>query len=251
MGKLRPVVLSIAGLDPCSGAGLTADIKTFEANRVYGLGIPSAITYQHDTVFQKVDWIPLENIKEQIELQKQRFPIEWIKIGLIENLQVLDELLTFLFSLLPDVHIIWDPVLKASAGYLFHAQPNLELVQSICKKVVLITPNIPEVMQLGESDQVIENATRLSTHCNVYLKGGHSDHQKGKDFLFTQDGKIFSFNPKHKELSEKHGSGCVLSAAITANLSKKMKLHIACMKAKSYTAIFLKSNPGLLGYHKL
>lgn len=251
MGKLRPVVLSIAGLDPSSGAGLTSDIKTFEANRVYGLGIASAITYQHDTSFQKVEWIPLEKIMEQVELQKQRFDIEYIKIGLIENLQVLDQLLNFLHAAFPEVHIIWDPILKASAGYLFHSKPDVSLVQTICKKITLITPNIPEIIQLGDRDQFFENATQLSTYCHVYLKGGHSDTEKGKDFLFTKDGKLFPFNPKHKDISEKHGSGCVLSAAITANLSKKMKLNSACMKAKTYTSTFLRSNSGLLGYHKL
>lgn len=251
MGKLRPVVLSIAGLDPSSGAGLTADIKTFEANRVYGLGIASAITYQHDTFFQKVDWIALANIIEQVELQKQRFNIQWIKIGLIENLEILDELLSFLVSTLPGVRIIWDPVLKASAGYLFHAHPPLPLVKRICEKIYLLTPNIPEVMQLGTTGLATDNAKQLSDHCHVYLKGGHSPDQKGKDFLYTKTGNFFSFNPKQKEVYEKHGSGCVLSAAITAHLSKKTKLHAACLKAKAYTAAFLSSNNGLLGYHKL
>lgn len=250
MGKLRPVVLSIAGLDPCSGAGLTADIKTFEANRVYGLGIASAITYQHDTFFQKVDWIPLEKIIEQVELQKQRFPIEWIKIGLIENLNVLDQLLSFLNLALPAAHIIWDPILKASAGYLFHSPTELELVRNICKKITLLTPNVPEAIQLGSTDQALENAKQLSQYCHVYLKGGHSD-KKGKDFLFTKEGKTFSFNPKYKDVFEKHGSGCVLSAALTAHLSKSTKLNQACLKAKIYTAAFLRSNPGLLGYHKI
>jgi hydroxymethylpyrimidine/phosphomethylpyrimidine kinase len=251
MGKLRPVVLSIAGLDPCSGAGLTADIKTFEANRVYGLGIASAITYQHDTFFQKVDWTPLEKIMEQVELQKQRFHIPWIKIGLIENLNTLDRLLLYLRSELPAAGIVWDPVLKASTGYLFHPQTELSLVQAICKNIFVLTPNVPEAIELEETGQALENAKRLSVHCHVYLKGGHTDDKKGKDFLITKEGKCFSFNPKHKQVYEKHGSGCVFSAALTANLAKSTRLHRACLKAKDYTAAFLNSNTSLLGYHKL
>jgi hydroxymethylpyrimidine/phosphomethylpyrimidine kinase len=251
MGKLRPTVVSIAGIDPSSGAGLMADIKTFEANRVYGLGVPSAITYQHDTAFKRVEWIPLKSIIEQIELLKGRFQIRFIKIGLMESLTILDQLLSYLSTALPACIIIWDPILKASAGYSFHSKIDAQLVRQICKKIYLITPNIPEALQLGSTNNVIENVTELSLLCNIYLKGGHSEKERGKDFLFTKEGKKFSFNPKQKSATEKHGSGCVLSAAITSCLAQEMKLHGACLKAKTYTSRFLSSNATLLGYHKL
>lgn len=251
MGQLRPVTLSIAGLDPSSGAGLMADIKTFEAHKIYGLGVPTCITYQHDTTFQKAEWIALEKITAQIDLLKERFHITYIKIGLIENLNLLDQLLTYLHTSLSNPYIIWDPVLKTSTGHTFHTQPDAGLVESICKKIYLLTPNIPEVILLGKSNHAMDNTKMLSSFCHVYLKGGHSDEKKGKDFLFTKEGKEFSYNPKQKQVSEKHGSGCVLSAAIIANLARKSSLHRACMNAKNYTAAFLSSNPSLLGYHKL
>ena len=251
MERLRSVALSIAGLDPCAGAGLLADIKTFEAHKVYGLGIPSSITYQHDATFKKVEWIPLEKITEQVDLLKERYHIKWIKVGLIENLMVLDQLLTYLTHSLPECSVIWDPVLKASSGFTFHSSPDPDFVHRICKKIHLITPNLPEVIAMGKTGDAFENAKEMSRHCHVYLKGGHSDDKKGKDFLFTKEAALFAYNPKQKEVAEKHGSGCVLSAAITANLAKRTSLHLACMKAKSYTATFLNSNPSLLGYHKL
>ena len=251
MGKLRPTVLSIAGVDPSGGAGLMADIKTFEANRVYGLGIASAMTCQHDTSFKAVDWIPLTKIMEQVELLKERFSIHAIKIGLIESLNVLDQLLTQLSVSLPKALVIWDPVLKASAGHTFHSEIDLELMRQICKKIYLLTPNIPEAMQLGSKNDAIENSKELRAYCNIYLKGGHSENQKGKDYLFMREGKSFSFNPKQKNVTPKHGSGCVLSAAITSNLAKDMKLHASCLNAKTYSLRFLTSNNTLLGYHKL
>lgn len=251
MEKLRPVTLTIAGLDPCSGAGLTADVKTFEAHKVYSLAVASCITYQHDLEFKKTDWIPLEKIIEQLELLKERFNIRLVKVGLIENLMVLDQLLDYLHSALPSPLIVWDPILKASAGYAFHCQPDHAFVEHLCKKIYLLTPNIPEALQLGQSAGAFENAKSLSRHCHIYLKGGHAEIKKGKDYLFTKEKKEFSFNPKLKNVNPKHGSGCVLSAAITANLAKKETLHSACLKAKNYTAQFLKSNAGLLGYHKL
>jgi hydroxymethylpyrimidine/phosphomethylpyrimidine kinase len=250
MEQLRPIALSIAGLDPSGGAGLLADVKTFEANRTYGLGIPSALTYQHDLTFKKAEWLALEKITEQFDLLQERFKINYIKIGLIENLNMLDQLLTHL-TISASPLIIWDPVLKASAGYNFHPRIDPELLETICKKIYLITPNIPEAIQLGPGNNALDNAQSLSKFCNVFLKGGHAETQKGKDLLFCKDGKAFSFRSRVKDVSEKHGSGCVLSSAITANLAKKAKLHRACLKAKSYTAGFLNSNKTLLGYHKL
>ncbi|HSH66108.1 MAG TPA: hydroxymethylpyrimidine/phosphomethylpyrimidine kinase [Bacteroidia bacterium] len=251
MAQLRPVTLSIAGLDPCSGAGLIADIKTFEANKVYGLAVPSCITYQHDLLFKKTEWIPVVKIIEQIDLLKERFNIRFVKIGLIENLQVLDHLLNYLNASITAPVIIWDPVLKASAGYTFHSQPDRSLIEHLCKKIYLLTPNLPEAILLGNDDDAIENARKLSQYCHVYLKGGHCEKKKGKDYLFTKEKKEFSFNPSQNNVSQKHGSGCVLSTAITANLAKKTTLHSACLRAKNYTASFLSSNTSLLGYHKL
>ena len=87
--------LSIAGLDPSAGAGVLADVKTMEAFGVYGLGVCSALTYQSDTEFLGVDWVPAEKIMAQLAPLFHRFPIACIKIGLVENLDVLGELITY------------------------------------------------------------------------------------------------------------------------------------------------------------
>ncbi len=255
MQQLRPVVLSIAGLDPSGGAGLLADVKTFESNKVYGLGVASALTVQNDIAFEKVEWVDVNKIIEQIETLKKRFKIEYVKIGLIENPDVLYKLIMFLKaspnSELRTPNLIWDPILKASAGFEFHKKPEKQLLEKICKELYLITPNVPEVLQLGETDDAMTNAKYLRGFCNVYLKGGHNETDKGRDHLFTKEGKQFSFRSKLKTVYEKHGSGCVLSSAITANLVKGHKLHGACLRGKDYTAKFLMSNKTLLGYHKI
>lgn len=253
--SFRPYVLTIAGFDPSAGAGVLADIKTFEANKVYGLAVPSALTFQNDIEFKEVEWIALDKIIAQIEILQNRFQFEYIKIGLIENLEILVQLISY-FKTNPNSKslnpkFIWDPILKASAGYGFHKDVNNKLLQTICKEIYLITPNIPEALILGTSDDAIKNAEHLQQFCNVYLKGGHAIDNKGKDYLFTNEGKQFSFKPKTKEVFPKHGSGCVLSSAITANLAKGIKIHPACLRAKEYTSNFLVSNKTLLGYHKL
>ncbi|HXB40872.1 MAG TPA: hydroxymethylpyrimidine/phosphomethylpyrimidine kinase [Bacteroidia bacterium] len=251
MSTERKYVLSIAGFDPSGGAGVLADIKTFEANKVKGLAVISANTFQNDNEFKDVDWIPVEKIIEQIEILRKRFTFEYVKIGLIESLQILDKVVSHLTSHISNLKLIWDPILKASAGFEFHKQIDFSLLEGTLSKIYLITPNIPEVLLLGKSKSAEENAKYLSGFCHVFLKGGHNEKKTGYDTLFLKEGKSFSFRPKGKNMTEKHGSGCVLSSAITANLAKGEDLHRTCLKAKDYAEKYLGSNKTLLGYHKL
>lgn len=247
----RPYALSIAGFDPSAGAGVLADIKVFEANKVYGLGVSTSITFQNENEFAGVEWLTMDSICRQIELVKKNKKIGFAKIGLIENFEILDQIISYLTSCIPNLKIIWDPILKASAGFDFHKKINVQLLENICKRIYLVTPNIPEALLLGNYNDAINNITLLKSYCNVYLKGGHSEENKGRDFLFTTEGKQFSFRAKQKNVFPKHGSGCVLSSAITANLAKGYHLHAACLRAKSYTERFLTSNKTLAGFHKL
>ena len=251
MNKPRKYVLSIAGFDPSAGAGILADIKIFESNKVYGLGIISANTFQNDTEFKHVDWISVEKIIEQISILQKRFEFEYVKIGLIENLETLNVVISHLTSHISHLKVVWDPILKASAGFEFHKEVDKLLLKKICKQLYLITPNVPEALSLGTLQDAAENAKHLSQYCNVFLKGGHAEKKVGYDTLFLKEGKQFSFRPKIKNIFPKHGSGCVLSSAITANLAKGEDLHRACLKAKQYAEKFLSSNKTLLGYHKL
>ena len=251
MPKVRPYIISIAGFDPSGGAGILADIKTFESNKVNGLGVISANTFQNDKEFNRVDWIPVEKIIEQIAILQKRFEFEYVKIGLIENLEVLYKIIEHFKLSTANYRLIWDPILKASTGFEFHKTVEKTLLEKICKEIYLITPNIPEALSFGAHKDSVENAKYFSNFCHVFLKGGHAENKIGYDTLFLKGGKQFSFRPKAKGVYPKHGSGCVLSSAITANLAKGEDLHRACLKAKQYSEKFLSSNKTLLGYHKL
>lgn len=251
MSRERKYVLSIAGFDPSGGAGVLADIKTFESNKVYGLGVISANTFQNDNEFERVEWISAGNIIEQIEILRKRFTFEYVKIGLIENLSVLETIVSHLTDKIENVKIIWDPILKASAGFEFHEGMDLAVLDRLLVKMHLVTPNIPEAASLGKEKTAGQNAERLARSCNVFLKGGHSEKKTGYDSLYLKEGKQFSFRPKSKSIFPKHGSGCVLSSALTANLAKGEGLHRACLNAKRYTEKYLGSNKTLLGSHKL
>ncbi|MEL7003586.1 MAG: bifunctional hydroxymethylpyrimidine kinase/phosphomethylpyrimidine kinase, partial [Bacteroidota bacterium] len=120
----RPTVLSIAGFDPSGGAGLLADIKAFEQLKCYGLGVSTALTVQNDVKFEKTKWIEWEFIKEQLQLLFERFPIAYVKIGIVENLMVLRQIINFILDQNKSAKIVLDPVLKSSTGFIFHKAPT-------------------------------------------------------------------------------------------------------------------------------
>ena len=132
---------------------------------------------------------------------------------------------------------------------LFRSIDNQNDLTDILNQIDLITPNYDEIWKFGNSEKTLEIITeQLSKKCAVLLKGGHHPTEIGTDFLHMGN-QFFRLSPKITEVFQKHGSGCVLSAAITANLAVEQDLLTACKNAKIYTENFLLSNPTLLGYH--
>ena len=249
MPKERPCVLSIAGFDPSGGAGVLADIKTFEQHKVLGMGVTTGLTFQNDSEFDGVNWIETNEILKQIEVLTRKYKFKFVKVGMIKDLETLSAVISILNT--HDSRLIWDPILKASAGFEIHKNFEKEHLASVLKNIFLITPNFDEIKILsGEKDEM-KAAKELSKHCNVFLKGGHNEEKQGRDYLFTNDGKIFPYKAKEISKIGKHGSGCVLSSAITTNLANGLSLQRACLRAKDYTTKFLMSNKALLGYHKI
>jgi len=244
----KPYVLSIAGFDPSAGAGLLADIKTFENNGVYGMSVVSALTWQNDVDFERVEWMSIEKIITQTEVLLKRFQIRFIKIGLIQSMEVLKELLDYLTGRIEDPVIIYDPILKASAGFVFHNGLQAQL-QEVLQSIYCITPNIPEAQELFGGDDLQAKLEMQSKNVNIYLKGGHGDESTALDMLFTND-HTYAFSNDRLEKGEKHGSGCVLSSALAAQLALGKDLPTAAELANAYTYQFLASNETLLGYHK-
>ncbi|MDP2338399.1 MAG: hydroxymethylpyrimidine/phosphomethylpyrimidine kinase [Bacteroidota bacterium] len=248
MADVSSCVLSIAGFDPSGGAGILADIKTFEANQVSGMGALSALTFQNDILFEGLKWIEADEILQQISVLQKRFKFSVIKIGLIRDLEVLKVVVKALKQAQPGCQIIWDPIVKASAGFQFHSQFEREQLFSALENCFLITPNTDEVQFLTGIDNPKDAAQLLAKYVPVLLKGGHSKEEPGVDYLFMQN-KIEKIFPTGKEVFAKHGSGCVLSAAIASNLAKGKDLVTACLNAKTYVEQFLSSNETLLGTH--
>ena len=245
--QTKKQVISIAGLDPSAGAGLLADIKTFEANGVYGFGVCSAQTFQNDVEFAGVIWTQPDCIINQLSPLYGRYKIKWVKIGLIQSLEVLNTLLGYLKSHFPGVKIIWDPILSSSSGHTFHELHGNENLPGLCKNLFLITPNYEEIKELMPGKTVEEAGKYLENYCNVLIKGGHNGENFCTDLLFA-NGKMEKLTSKRLN-DQKHGTGCILSAAILANLSKGHQLYDACFLGKEYINSYLQSANGLLGNH--
>lgn len=255
----RPYVISIAGFDPSAGAGLLSDMKTFEAHQVYGFGVCTAMTIQTDTAFLKNDWLEKEHLLAQLQALLEKFPIQAVKIGLIKDLETLLAVCDCLISFDPQIKIVLDPVLKASAGYNFHDWTSGSVIfKNVLKRLYLITPNYLELQSLMGADQdnqkdvkaVEQLCLSWSLDCAVLLKGGHHPLTPGTDYLFHKNERL-EFHSGSAVVYPKHGSGCVLSSAITAQLALGNSLQKSCRFGKEYIERFLNSNTSLLGYHNL
>jgi hydroxymethylpyrimidine/phosphomethylpyrimidine kinase len=250
MPKQRPYVLSIAGYDPCGGAGVLADIKTFEQIGVYGLAVTTGITYQNDNEFEGVHWLSYIKIKKQLLPLLDAYKIKFVKIGLVENLKVLKKVIRLLKKHNPDIVIVWDPILKATAGFDFHKKLSQKTLRPVLESVSVITPNWNEIRPLsGEKDEV-SGAEKIAAYCNVYLKGGHSIETPATDMLWIGK-RLDILHPEGISELDKHGTGCVLSSAIAAYLALGNSMHHSCVLAKSYTYRLLTSNTTRLGYHAI
>jgi hydroxymethylpyrimidine/phosphomethylpyrimidine kinase len=245
----RPIVLSIAGLDPSGGAGLLADAKTFERHKVYGLGVCTAQTLQTESEFMSIRWEKPQDILAAVEKMLMHYEVKAVKIGIAENINVLQKIVSCIYSANKELKIIVDPIIKTGTGFRFWNN-GIEKgkLNELLSMIYLLTPNFHEIKELYPELDERDAAEELSRYCNVLLKGGHNTSEPATDYLFMK-GEAERIIPESVTIYSKHGSGCVLSSAITANLALGFDLIASCKLAKKYIEEFLASNETLLGYH--
>jgi len=120
----------------------------------------------------------------------------------------------------------------------------------LLRKIYLITPNFDEAKEIfgNTESSKITRLIKTENICSVLVKGGHNKDNTVDDILHKKD-EITVFKGKKLNKNNKHGTGCVLSSAITANLANNYNLKESCEKAKKYVLNFMLSNNTYLGYH--
>lgn len=237
----RPIVLSVAGFDPTGGAGVLADLKTFEQLHVMGMAVLTANTIQTENTFVRMEWLPMDFIVESINTLFLNYSIPIVKIGIVKDFQFLKSIVETIKKHSEKTFIVWDPVLESSSGFEFFSESSIKKLPEIANKIDLITPNYEEYLKM-------KTVFDTNIFKNILVKGGHRKDKLGTDIL-RQGDKEFELLPKVDFVHEKHGSGCVLSSAITAQLALGNSILDASKSGKHYIETFLNSHPALLGYH--
>lgn len=248
MSYSRPIVISIAGFDPSGGAGVLCDVKTFEQHFCLGMAVLSAQTIQTENECLAVKWLRPKQIIASLKPLLEQYPVRWIKIGLIQDISTLLQLCRWIKAMDKGINIVSDTVLKASTGCTFIRSWDPQELRELYGYLYLVTPNIEEVKILTGNHQENSAAKDIAEYCSVLLKGGHSEQHKGEDWLFWENKKRV-IKSGVAFYWDKHGTGCILSAAITANLALGLSLPEACTRAKKYVEKVANSNPKRLAYH--
>lgn len=242
-----PVALSIAGSDCSAGAGIQADLKTFQHFHVHGLTAVTCVVSETSKTVAAVQTLPIEIIESQIALLLQSFPVGAIKTGMLHSAEVIATVAAQVAKH-PHIPLVVDPVMIASSGSSLLQADALEAFQrQLFPLAQVLTPNLPEaaallgreIHDLGEMEAAaLELASRH--HCAILLKGGHLAGDTCVDVL-AAGGKLTHFTQARIPLAETHGTGCTLSAAICAALSHGKPLPDAIHAAKSYLSHALRS----------
>jgi len=230
------MVMSIAGIDPSGGAGLFRDIKTFQSLKVYGTGIPTALTSQNPYKMFSMKKIPKEFIEEEIDSVFDSYnQIEFIKTGMLYS----EDIIKLVSKKIKEYNLkaVVDPVMIATSGGLLSKRDiSKAFLKYLLPKAILVTPNISEASKLSQIkiknvDDSIKASKKIGKTCNTIITGGHLD---GINIIYL-DGKIIEIKEKLIKTDNLHGSGCTLSAAITSYLALGSGIEIAIRKALEYT----------------
>lgn len=235
-----PIALTIAGSDCSAGAGIQADLKTFQHFGVFGLTAITCVVSETPRIVRKVHPVPVDVVIDQVELLLESYPIGAIKTGMLFSLEHITSIAAIL-SRFPHIPLVVDPVMIASTGAPLIEPDAIAAYQEILLPLSwLMTPNLPEAQTLLDGRTItsanIEQSARdlaekYST--NVLLKGGHLFEDSCPDFL-CEAGELSCFEAPRLETEASHGTGCTLSAAIAAHLAKGETMFDACEHAKRY-----------------
>jgi hydroxymethylpyrimidine/phosphomethylpyrimidine kinase len=232
-------VLTIAGHDPTSGAGITSDLKTFQHFGVYGLSVITALTVQNTHGVISVSPVDVKLIESQLDALANDFEIEVIKIGMLASEEIVSCVARFVSN--HSALVVLDPIIASSNGVRLLSNNAIDRLKSdLLPFVDIITPNYPEASILTglsvDSNEVAIQAAQILYEMgakNVLIKGGHSNDRDFSSDLFF-DGLDFEWISAPRSPKQVHGTGCLLSASIASFFAKGLSMRESVICAKKY-----------------
>ena len=252
MAQAPPVVLTVAGFDPSSGAGVTADIKTIAAHGCYGVACITALTVQSTAGVRQVEPIKAELISETLHELCDDFQISAVRIGMLGSAKVVRAVANFLDKKKLE-NVVLDPILKSTSGAELIDQSGARLmVEKLLPLATVVTPNVGEASALTglavtDPDQMRAAANRLHQMgaAAVVVTGGHLE--KAIDLLSFKTRRSVEqeiFKSERQCSNSTHGTGCAFATAIACHLAQGRGLPEAVLRAKAYiTAAIVNAHP--------
>lgn len=235
------IALTIAGSDSGGGAGIQADLKTFEAYSVFGASVITAITAQNTQGVQGSWPVPVEMVDQQLQSVLSDIKVRAVKTGMLHNADIIKVVADRLRKY--DLPLVVDPVMVATSGDSLLEDSAIEsLKEELLPLAKVITPNLAEAEVLSGikigSREDMEFAARILKEffpgAWILIKGGHFEGEKvAADLLFNRE--YYWLEARRIRTKHTHGTGCTLSAAIAANLARRSGVFSAVKASKSYT----------------
>lgn len=248
MAEAPPVVLTIAGFDPSSGAGVTADIKTIAVHGCYGVACITALTVQSTSGVRRVQAVDPELILETLEELAADMPIAAVHIGMLGTGKIVRAVVDFITrkkvaKTLPN--IVLDPILKSSSGAdLLDPAGTRQLIEDLLPLCAVVTPNTDEAsaitgLKVSSLEEMKAAAAKMHSMgaTAVVITGGHLE--KAIDLLsFTTKNGIEHevFKAERQKSNSTHGTGCAFATAVACHLALDRGLPEAILLAKTYVS---------------
>jgi hydroxymethylpyrimidine/phosphomethylpyrimidine kinase len=238
--------LTIAGSDSGGGAGIQADLKTFQELGVFGMSAITAITAQNTLGVQGVHPIPVEMVTKQLESIGADLTPEAVKTGMLFSSELIEAVAKSIEAYQWG-KVVVDPVMVAKGGAtLLQHEAITSIKQALLPKATIVTPNIPEAEVLTDKKIVTmddrKEAAKILNHMgvsHVVIKGGHGTEEMAVDLYY--DGEQFELlSTPRIDTKNTHGTGCTFSAAITAHLANGDPVFEAVQKAKEFIHLAIK-----------
>ncbi|MEO4054735.1 bifunctional hydroxymethylpyrimidine kinase/phosphomethylpyrimidine kinase [Solibacillus sp. CAU 1738] len=234
------IVMTIAGSDSGGGAGIQADLKTFQELGVFGTTAITALTAQNTLGVSGIFPATADFVEAQISTVFEDFQVKAVKTGMLFSADIITAVAEALQD--KDIQLIVDPVMIAKGGANLLQQESVEALKTkLLPLATVLTPNIPEAevltgMSITTKDDVQAAAQRilqLGVQC-VVMKGGHLQGMEAVDHVYFRDGSSFQVSSTRIHTKHTHGTGCTFSAALTAFLGQGYVIQEAIIEAKRF-----------------